>query len=124
MELEKPAKYDNLEKIRISLSPGAEAHLGQPTPLLIPYRKVDKYGFCNTRKEMVVPCRYDLHRNVLPFKEGLGVVVKDGKVGFIDPTGYEAIPCMYSLAHVFSEGLASVYDGQKWGFINSRNYSL
>lgn len=109
----------DLEKIKTSLSPREEVHLGQGTPLLIPYRKVDKYGFCNVRKEMVVPCRYDLHRDVKPFSGGLGVVVKDGKFGFIDPDGYEVIPCKYVLARPFSEGLACVYDGRNWGFINA-----
>ncbi len=115
---EKPYNHGNLEKFGSPLSPGVEDALTEVTPLLIPYRSGDKYGFANAKKELIIPCIYDIHRDIGPFRGGLGLVVKNQKFGFIDPTGYEAIPCTYILARQFSEGLAPVYDGRKWGFIN------
>lgn len=52
-------------------------------------------------------------------KEGLAVVSKDGKYGFINKSGKLVIPLEYGYAQAFSEGLASVQgaDG-KYGFIN------
>jgi len=116
---EKPYNHGNLEKFDSPLSPGVEDALNEVAPLLIPYRSGEKHGFCNVHKDIVIPCRYDLHRDVGPFRGGLGLVVKNQKFGFVDPTGYEAIPCAYVLARQFSEGLAPVCDGRKWGFINA-----
>lgn len=41
-----------------------------------------------------------------------------GKWGFIDKTGKEVVPLMYSAAHSFSDGLAAVMNNNKWGFID------
>ena len=40
-----------------------------------------------------------------------------GKVGFIDKTGHYVINPQFGLAHSFSDGLAAVRIGSKWGFI-------
>ena len=51
------------------------------------------------------------------FQEGLFRVDKDGKYGFIDKTGKEAIPLIYDLVENFSDGVAvATYRGKK-GFI-------
>jgi len=82
---------------------------------LIPYRKRDKWGFCDRNKKVVIPCIYeDAHR----FSEGLAAVKHNDKWGFIDKTGKEVIPFIYDQAYDFPEGLARVCINDKWGFID------
>ena len=57
---------------------------------------------------------------VYGFSEGLAVVKKDGKYGFINTNGEEVIPCRYDFARSFSEGLADVEKDRKYGFINTK----
>ena len=61
------------------------------------------------------------------FNDGLLMVIKDGKNGFIDKTGKLVIPCEYN-ARPFSEGLAVVHEynpdrdennSDDWGFIDT-----
>ncbi|GHV42636.1 hypothetical protein FACS189490_12010 [Clostridia bacterium] len=52
--------------------------------------------------------------------DGLSVVMKDDKWGFIDKTGSLVIPLTYSFAYDFNDGFALVEtDKGKWCFINS-----
>lgn len=44
----------------------------------------------------------------------------NGSFGFITGNGKIAIPNIYSDAREFSEGLAAVKLGSKWGYINTR----
>lgn len=46
---------------------------------------------------------------------------KDGKWGFADKDGKVIIKPQYDKAKSFSNGLAAVYDGKHWGFINYDN---
>ena len=52
------------------------------------------------------------------FFEGLAMVTKDGKYGYINEEGEEVIPCKHNEAWDFSEGLAKVKKDGKWGYIN------
>jgi hypothetical protein len=52
------------------------------------------------------------------FREGLAVVQKNGKYGYINREGVEVVPCVYDGAWGFSEGLARVRKNGKWGYIN------
>lgn len=83
------------------------------TPELIPFRKGDKWGYCNRNKEVTIPCQYDYAGL---FSEGLAVVRLNKKYGFIDKKGKEVIPITYDYAYDFSEGLAEV------GLINKKGY--
>ena len=89
------------------------------TPYLIPYRKWDKWGFCDRNKNIVIQCEYD---EVSFFSEGLAWVKTDGKKGFINEVGKQIIPCDYNDVGYFSEGLAWVEKntdkGYKKGFID------
>ncbi|WP_460913252.1 WG repeat-containing protein [Spirosoma areae] len=73
-------------------------------PFLIPYRKGNKWGFCDKDKNILVDCVYD---SVELFKEGLSNIRK-GFSGFIDKSGKETVPCKYIGADNFPEGLARV----------------
>jgi hypothetical protein len=43
-----------------------------------------------------------------PFSDGLAVVVKDEKAGYVDKTGKMVIAPQFARAQPFSEGLAAV----------------
>jgi len=50
--------------------------------------------------------------------EGLAAVCKDGNWGFIDKSGKEVVPCIYTKVWDYSEGLAAVCKDNKVGFVN------
>ena len=95
----------------------------QPAPTaakegrLIPFRKGDKFGYCDENKKLVIEAKYD---NARPFSEGLAIVnmgrkgdllkgdVIYGKTGAIDYTGKEVIPLKYDSITDFKNGLAYV----------------
>ncbi len=86
-------------------------------PELIPYRKGDKWGFCDRNKKIVIECKYD---GALPFSEELAAVKLNGKWGFVDKTGKEVIPPKYDQVRNFSEGLAAIQLYGKWGYIDKK----
>lgn len=51
--------------------------------------------------------------------EGLAMVKRDRKYGFIDQTGKVVIPLNYDWAWSFNEGLAIVSQNDKYGFIDN-----
>src|SRR5450756_2877072 len=72
---------------------------------LIPYRKGDKWGFCNRDRKMVIPTVYD---SVYLFREGLAPVRLNSKWGYIDTKGTMVIPAAYDNVLPFIYGLAPV----------------
>ena len=56
------------------------------------------------------------------FSEGLSMSYYDDhddiKIGFMDKTGRDVIPCIYDDAGDFHEGLARVARNKKWGFVD------
>src|SRR5664280_1512677 len=84
---------------------------------LIPYRKGDKWGFCNRDRKMVIPTVYD---SVDLFSEGLAPVHLTRKWGFVDTKGNMVIPAVYDDGSSFSEGLAPVRLNGKWGYIDTK----
>ena len=84
-------------------------------PDLIPYRKGDKWGFCNQKKEIKINCIYD---DVSFFKDDLSVACLNQKFGFIDKNGKVVISLKYDNARSFEEGLALVQLDGKWGCID------
>ena len=81
-------------------------------------KKNDKWGYINTKGDLVIPCEYDGYPR--EFSEGLAPVDKNGKWGFINTKGEIVIPFEYDSADSFSEGLAAVKKNDKWGFINTK----
>ena len=86
-------------------------------PLLIPYRKGDKWGFCTTDKKIVIDCIYD---EASIFSGGLaaGFINEKNGFGFINEAGLLVIPFSFESAKEFTEGLAAVKNNDKWGYIN------
>lgn len=78
----------------------------------------DKYSLEGLAKASV---NYDYIDN---FHEGLAIVVKGSKYGFIDKMGNEVIPCIYDFLeeqdvdYDFHDGLALVHKGEKAYYIN------
>ena len=54
---------------------------------------------------------------VWSFNEGFAAVQKDGKWGYINTKGEQAIECKFDGAGYFNEGLAVVKKDGKWGGI-------
>src|SRR5450830_2178046 len=84
---------------------------------LIPYRKGDKWGFCNRDRKMVIPTVYD---SVYLFSEGLAPVHLNSKWGFVDTKGTMVIPAVYDDGGSFIEGLAFVVLDGKCRFIDAK----
>ncbi|MDR1718657.1 MAG: WG repeat-containing protein [Dysgonamonadaceae bacterium] len=99
-----------------------------------------KIGFADTAGQIVIPCIYDrlfsisqnafliqrwnvettfsVDLDYFTFKDGLAAVRLDKKMGYIDKTGKEVIPCKYFMVGFsdFSEGLTEVaYSDKKMG---------
>jgi len=75
---------------------------------LIPFRKGDKWGFCDVNKKLVIEAMYD---EAEPFSEGLARVHLKGECTFIDRTGEKVNPfqiCKPSGRHL--PGLTKVRD--------------
>lgn len=75
----------------------------------------DKYGYVNTKGELVVAPTFD---RAWDFAEGLAVVKKGEKHGYIKPNGDYAIQPTYDDAWDFQGGLAAVQMGEKYGYID------
>lgn len=60
---------------------------------------------------MKITLNYD---SACDFCEGMASVCRDGKWGFIDTSGREAVPCKYDGVDSFSEGMARVNIGGGW----------
>jgi len=82
------------------------------------YRLIDKNG------NIIPTKKYEKTGNFYSFQKDICAVYEDGKMGFIDSTGKEIIPCKYTGSSTFTEGLASVcnYNSIKgeYGFINKK----
>ncbi len=87
----------------------------------------NKRGYLNVYSgEIVLPAQYD---RAWVFSEGLGAVVKDNKLGFINKKGEEIITCRFEWNnhssnqpdYLFKNGYCAVMDSLgKWGFINTK----
>ena len=67
-------------------------------PAHIPYRKGDKWGFCNLKKAIVISVKYD---EVGSFIEDVVRVKLNDKWGFIDTTGREITSIKYDWVEDF-----------------------
>ena len=91
--------------------------------------KDGKYGYVDTKGNVVIPFRFHVDNDMQPyggdFHNGLAKVtnLSTGKWGFIDKQGKEVIPCRFDGAWDFSEGLAVVRIGDRWGFVNTEGKS-
>lgn len=73
-----------------------------------------KYGCIDKTGERVIPAEFD---NIYGFSDGLSYAIKDGQRCYIDKTG-QIVITGYD-GGTFSEGLAPVEDGDKYGYIDT-----
>ncbi len=52
------------------------------------------------------------------FNEGRGLIIENGKAGFIDSTGRVVVPCKYDSAWVFRDGISLVESAGKAGYVD------
>lgn len=53
------------------------------------------------------------------YSQGVAMVKKNDKYGFINEDGVEVIPCIYDDAHPFKNGIAIVEYNEMWGALNN-----
>ncbi len=85
---------------------------------LIPYRMGEKYGYCNFKKVLKIPCSYDI---AFPFsEEELARVGIKEKFGLIDREGKIVLPAIYDDIGNFECGHCLVVKDNKFGFANRK----
>ena len=76
--------------------------LAKAEPLLIPYRKGNKWGFCREDKTIVIDCVYDW---VYPFVNDIAIVSLNDKWKFININGNDVLPVDYEKISQFLENI-------------------
>ncbi|NDW09331.1 WG repeat-containing protein [Dysgonomonas sp. 520] len=106
-----PCKYDYVESFKNGLAiVGRKVYTGTIRTAYYYWN----YG-CISREGEEICDGFD---SIYPFSEGLALVGKNGKLGYIDETGKIIIPLQYEFAGAFSEGLALVVKDSKIGYID------
>lgn len=90
--------------------------------------KAQKWGIYDSAGTLRQPCRYDQLRlwcdhqpigiQYCMYANQLGLVIRDGKFGYLSKELHEFIACQYEDALEFSENLAAVKSNGKWGYID------
>lgn len=80
----------------------------------------DKWGYINTKGDVVIPCIYD---DAWGFSKGLAQVQQNGKKGLINAKGEVVVPCVHKkmrprFVRKSGGGFAFVQQDDKWGIIN------
>ena len=82
----------------------------------------DRYGIIDTAGRVVLPIEYDnttVMGDKYIYHDGLALVQKNGKLGYVDLDGRLAIDFYFDQAYHFTEGLASVRYNGRWGYIDT-----
>ncbi len=85
------------------------------TPELIPFRRRDKWGFCDRNKKVVIDCRFDCARL---FSEGLAAVKLGSRWNFLDTSGDLISQVLFEDVEDFVDENCPVKINNKWGLIN------
>ncbi len=81
-----------------------------------------KFGCINKRGDIVIQPKWDYIQQ--DRKSNIILVRKDSLYGFIDKKDRITINPQYKEADIFSEGLAPVSNGNKYGFINTKGDTI
>lgn len=84
--------------------------------VLTPKQRNGKWGFINSRGQVVIGFQYDASRI---FSEGLAAVRLNNKWGYINTNGRVVVGFRYDESREFNEGLAAVRLNNKWGYIDT-----
>lgn len=82
-----------------------------------------KQGLMNDKGKILAEPIYDLTWgpfSTATFDEGFARLAKDGKFGFINPSGEEVVDFVYDGASDFHQGLAMVRTGGNYGYVNAK----
>lgn len=86
-------------------------------------------GKCNTSEipdygdkleKLIWDFNINVEPSIFPFQSFWSLGHYKFTFGYINHSGEEIIPCIYKLACDFHEGLAAVFDGDKWGYIDTK----
>lgn len=77
-----------------------------------------KYGLASPSGRLVCPVQYDRLWASYP-PSGFFAASRDGKFGYLNEQGLEAISFRYDFAQCFYEGLAVVQSADRWGYIDT-----
>ena len=83
----------------------------------------NRFGIIDTAGNVVLPIEYDDHTPKgmkYMYYDGLALVEKDGKVGYVGLDGEWVVPLMFEEGYQYSEGLAAVRHHGMWGYIDSQ----
>ncbi len=78
----------------------AAAQVSPSNPDLVPFRKGIKWGYSNSNKKIIVPCKYDSVAE--HFYQNRAFVMLDGKFGYVDSSGKLVIPIKFSSVSNFN----------------------
>lgn len=100
--------------IRFILSLSLILPAGAAAQDLVPLKSGAGWGYAAPGGKVKIRPGYDAAK---PFSEGLALVMKKGRYGFIDAKGRERIKPVYQSAGPFADGLAPVKLRGRWGYI-------
>ncbi len=79
------------------------------------YRKVGKYGYCDTIGNVKIAHQYD---TITDWHDNMAAIRMKNKWGYVTKREQMTVQPYYTKALPFANGAAAVYDGKKWMFIN------
>ena len=88
-----------------------------------PAHTIKKFGIINASGKAILPLEYEdatPHGDKYIYHDGLALVEKDGKLGFVDIDGKLVIPYYFDQAFHFTQGLACVRFNGMWGYIDTK----
>ncbi|MEN8118783.1 MAG: WG repeat-containing protein [Bacteroidota bacterium] len=94
----------------------------------VKFKGQDYFSLIDKKGNIIPTNKYKKTGHFYSFQKDISAVYKEDKMGFIDITGKEIIPCMYTGSSTFNEELASVcnYNSIKgeYGFINKKGEEI
>lgn len=104
-----------MKKIFVLLFLAACSPAANITIPLIPYRKGDKWGFCDKQKQIMIEPIYQQVGFFNPmYGQTLAKVKINGKYGLIDKRGKQVLPCKYEEVVQISKDFIKVKRQGKW----------
>ncbi|QHT71243.1 WG repeat-containing protein [Rhodocytophaga rosea] len=117
VQLDGKAKY--VDKYGFEVIPKAYTQLKPFSEGLALVQIDNRYGYITEWGSMAFRPR--ILEKADSFSEGMARIKMDGQYGYLNKQGDFAIPCQYSEARSFKNGLAFVMTKQGWAYINTSN---
>lgn len=107
--------YDTM-KMRINFDT-----IYQQSDYLYLYKKVGKYGYCDTTGNVKISHQYD---TITDWHENMAAIRMKNKWGYVTKREKMTVQPYYLKALPFTNGAAAVYDGKKWMFITKEGKNI